>query len=101
MEELAKLNQVIDKNTEEDTLTETLLVLDASTGQNALSQTEAFDEITKLTGIILTKFDGRSKAGVVFSIARKFNIPVKLLGTGEGLEDLENFEPEKFISKYI
>lgn len=101
MEELAKLKQVIDKNAEAGSLTETMLVLDSSTGQNAISQAENFNEICSLSSIILTKFDGTAKAGVVFSIAHKLQIPVKLLGTGESIEDLQDFNPDDFIKKYL
>jgi fused signal recognition particle receptor len=79
----------------------TLLVLDATTGSNAISQAENFNEVTKLDGIILTKFDGSAKAGVVFSLARKFNLPVYYIGTGEGLEDISAFDLDEFMKKYL
>lgn len=103
MEELKKLKEVIKKNlkNEEGYLAETLLVLDASTGQNAISQAKSFTEICDLSGIILSKFDGTAKAGVIFSIAHELKIPVKLVGLGEGINDLEDFDPESFSSKYF
>ncbi len=102
MEELSKIKQVIEKNLEEGKyLLETMLVLDSSMGQNSLSQAEAFNEICDLDSIILTKFDGSSKAGVVFSIAHKLKLPVKFLGTGEKMEDLESFSVESFTRKYF
>lgn len=101
MQELAKIKEVIDKNADEGSLSETMLVLDATTGQNALSQTKTFMEICDLSSIILTKFDGTAKAGMVFSIAHNFKLPVKLVGTGEGMEDLQDFEPEVFVKKYL
>ena len=102
MEELSKIKQVIEKNLEEGQyLLETMLVLDSSMGQNSLSQAEAFNEICDLDSIILTKFDGSSKAGVIFSIAHKLKLPVKFLGTGEKMEDLESFSVESFTKKYF
>jgi fused signal recognition particle receptor len=79
----------------------TLLVLDATTGSNASSQAESFNEVTKLDGIVLTKFDGSARAGVVFSLARKFNLPVYYIGTGEGIDDISEFDLDVFISKYL
>jgi fused signal recognition particle receptor len=101
MDELAKIKQVIEKNLKQGLLCETLLVVDASTGQNALNQARAFMEICDLSGLIVTKFDGSAKAGVIFAIAYELKLPVKILGVGEGLEDLEDFEPGKFLSKYF
>jgi fused signal recognition particle receptor len=79
----------------------TLLVLDATTGSNAISQAENFNEVTKLDGIILTKFDGTAKAGVVFNLARKFNLPVYYTGTGEGIDDISEFDLDEFLKKYF
>ncbi len=77
---------------------ETLLVLDATTGQNAIDQAKIFHQYTPISGLILTKLDGTSKGGVVVNIQRQLGIPVKFIGLGEGLEDLEPFEPESFAS---
>lgn len=96
MKELEKINRVIEKEVEGGP-TETLLVIDATTGQNGLSQAEAFSMITNITGIILTKLDGTSKGGIVLAIRDKFNFPIKFVGLGEGLDDLEYFDLENYI----
>lgn len=101
MNELGKLKQVIEKNSSDDSLVETMLVLDATTGSNAILQAEKFMEATKLDSIILSKFDGTARAGVVFSIAYKLKLPVKFVGLGERLEDLQEFNPDQFIAKYF
>ena len=75
---------------------EVLLVLDATTGQNAISQARIFEEVTGVTGLILTKLDGTAKGGIVLAIVKELNIPVKLVGIGEGLEDLRDFSPQIF-----
>jgi signal recognition particle-docking protein FtsY len=96
MAELRKVRTVVDKNAG-DFRIESLLVLDASTGQNGLQQAKLFTEVASLTGVILTKLDGSAKGGVIFSIANELKIPVKLIGLGEKIEDLRDFEPELFI----
>jgi fused signal recognition particle receptor len=96
MAELEKMYKVIEREYPEATR-ETLLVIDATTGKNALSQAKEFGAITKLTGIILTKLDGTAKGGIVISISDQFEIPVKFIGVGEGLDDLQAFEPETFV----
>lgn len=96
MQELKKIRSVIEKNAADIAL-ESLLVIDASTGQNGLQQAKVFTEICPLTGVILTKLDGTSKGGIVFSIARELKIPVKLIGLGEKIDDLRDFEPELFV----
>lgn len=96
MAELAKIRGVVEKHGQGLPL-ECLLVLDASTGQNGLQQAKLFTEVCKLTGVVLTKLDGTAKGGVVFSIARDLKIPVKLIGLGEGMDDLRDFEPEMFV----
>lgn len=96
MAELKKVRAVVEKNGGNATL-ESLLVLDASTGQNGLQQAKVFTEVCPLTGVILTKLDGTAKGGVVFSIARELKIPVKLIGLGEQIDDLRDFEPELFV----
>lgn len=102
MDELTKLRQVIEKNLEKDSFRlETLLVLDATTGSNALSQAENFNEATKLDGIILSKFDGSARAGMIFSLAHNFKLPVKFVGTGEGLDDISRFDIKDFSKKYF
>ena len=96
MAELKKVRSVVEKNAGDNVL-ESLLVLDASTGQNGLQQARVFTEVCPLTGVILTKLDGTAKGGVVFSIARDLKIPVKLIGLGEQIDDLRDFEPEMFV----
>lgn len=96
MNELAKVFRVIDREYPE-AKKEVLLVLDATTGQNAIQQAKVFNEAAKITGIVLTKLDGTAKGGVVMAINSELDIPVKLIGVGEGIEDLQNFEPREFV----
>ncbi len=96
MKELEKINKVIGKLIENEP-SETLLVLDATTGQNGISQAKNFKEITNITGIVLTKLDGTAKGGIVLAIKDEVNIPVKYIGLGEKAEDLEVFDIEKYI----
>ena len=96
MKELEKINKVI-SNFIEDAPHETLLVIDATTGQNGISQAKTFKEVTNITGIILTKLDGTAKGGIVLAIKEEVNIPVKYVGLGEGENDLEKFDIEKYI----
>jgi len=95
MEELSKVRRVADKG--DGTVTEVLLVLDATTGQNGLQQARQFTEATEVTGVVLTKLDGSAKGGIVFSIRSELGIPVKLVGLGEGAEDLVDFDAEQFV----
>lgn len=95
MDELSKIVRVIRKETEGDI--ETLLVLDATTGQNAINQAKQFKEAADITGIILTKLDGTAKGGVVVAIKEDLDIPVRFIGVGEGIEDLQPFDPEEFV----
>jgi len=99
MEELKKISKIISK--EWTGSVSNYLVIDATTGQNALTQVEMFNEILPLDGIILTKLDGSSKGGVVFAIAKKFGIPVKYVGVGEGVEDIEPFDAKEFVENII
>lgn len=96
MRELEKINRVIKKIIPEAPH-ETLLVIDATTGQNGISQAKSFKEITDITGIVLTKLDGTAKGGIVLAIKEEVNIPVKYVGLGEGENDLEKFDVEKYI----
>ena len=96
MNELNKVNRVIG-NLIEDAPHETLLVIDATTGQNGISQAKQFKEITNITGIVLTKLDGTAKGGIVLAIKEEVNIPVKFIGLGEGMDDLQSFDIEKYI----
>ena len=95
MAELNKISRVIERELP-NASKEILLVLDASTGQNALSQAKLFSEAAEISGIILTKLDGTAKGGVVVPISREQNIPVKFVGVGEKCEDLEEFNPYDF-----
>lgn len=99
MEELKKISKIVSK--EWNGKTENLLVIDATTGQNALTQVEMFNEILPISGIILTKLDSSSKGGVVFAIAKKFGIPIKFVGVGEGLEDITPFDVEDFVNNIL
>ena len=96
MKELEKINRVI-KKIIPTAPHETLLVIDATTGQNGISQAKSFKEITNITGIVLTKLDGTAKGGIVLAIKESVNIPVKYVGLGEGVDDLEKFDIEKYI----
>ena len=95
MNELAKMNKVIDREFP-GAARETLLVLDATTGKNAVSQAKEFAEVAGLTGIVLTKLDGTAKGGIVVTISDEFDLPVKFIGLGEGLDDLQEFSPQEF-----
>ncbi len=95
MDELAKINRVIDRELP-GCSRETLLVLDATTGQNAVSQAREFREATGISGLILTKFDGTAKGGVILSIKRVLDIPVKFVGVGEGIDDMKPFDADEF-----
>lgn len=96
MDELGKINRVIDKEFNE-ALRQTFLVLDATTGQNAVEQAKQFMEVCPLDGLILTKLDGTAKGGIIISIKHTLNIPVKLIGIGEGIDDLQEFNPQEFV----
>lgn len=96
MEELKKIKGVIDKKAPES-FSESLLVLDANTGQNGLSQAQIFTETADLTGVVITKLDGSAKGGIIFSIAKEYKLPAKLIGIGESMEDLKEFSPEDFV----
>lgn len=96
MEELKKVRRVIGK-LDADAPHEVLLVLDAGTGQNAISQAKYFNQSVELTGLALTKLDGTAKGGVIFALAKQFNIPIRFIGVGEGIDDLRTFEAEPFV----
>ena len=97
MAELSKLSNIIDRECP-GAARETLLVLDATTGQNGLIQAKQFKEAAGLTGIVLTKLDGTAKGGIVIAIARELGVPVKLAGVGEGIDDLKPFDAQEFVS---
>jgi len=96
MNELAKMARVVEKEFP-DAKHETFLVLDSTTGQNAVNQARAFSEVANISGIILTKLDGSSKGGIIVSICNELKIPVRLVGVGEGIEDLQPFVPEDYV----
>ena len=100
MNELEKINRIIDRELE-GYKKETLLVLDATTGQNAVIQAKQFMEACPIDGIILTKLDGTAKGGVVISIKQALNIPVRYIGVGEGIDDLQKFDAESFAEALI
>lgn len=96
MQELEKIYRILSREYEQATL-ETLLVLDATTGQNAIQQARAFNEVTDITGLVLTKLDGTAKGGVVFPLQLEVKVPVKFIGVGEQMEDLRPFDAEAFV----
>jgi len=98
MDELGKIRRVIEKNL---AISEVLLVLDATTGQNALAQAKAFTEVANVTGIVLTKLDGTAKGGIVYAIQEQLNIPVKLVGIGEGIDDFGFFDASEFAQGLV
>jgi fused signal recognition particle receptor len=98
MDELGKIKRVIEKH---GTVDEVLLVLDATTGQNGLRQARVFAEVTDVTGIILTKLDGTAKGGIVIGVQRELGVPVKLVGLGEGPDDLAPFDPGVFVDALL
>jgi fused signal recognition particle receptor len=98
MDELGKVKRVVERQGPVD---ETLLVLDATTGQNGLTQARVFTEVVDVTGIVLTKLDGTAKGGIVISVQRELGVPVKLVGLGEGADDLAPFEPEAFVDALL
>jgi fused signal recognition particle receptor len=95
MEELAKIVRVIQKQIP-DAPHATILTLDATTGQNAISQVEEFSKITPLTGLVVTKLDGSARAGVVVALAERFKLPILAVGVGEGVNDLQPFDASEF-----
>jgi len=98
MDELGKVKRVVERHGPVD---ETLLVLDATTGQNGLEQARVFTEVVDITGVVLTKLDGTAKGGIVIAVQRKLGIPVKLVGLGEGADDLAPFEPKAFVDALL
>jgi len=98
MDELGKIKRVVEKH---GTVDEVLLVLDATTGQNGLRQARVFAEVVDITGIVLTKLDGTAKGGIVIAVQRELGVPVKLVGLGEGPDDLAPFEPDAFVDALL
>jgi fused signal recognition particle receptor len=98
MDELGKVKRVVEK---QGPVTETLLILDATTGQNGLEQARVFTEVVDVTGVVLTKLDGTAKGGIVIAVQRKLGLPVKLVGLGEGPDDLAPFDPGQFVDALL
>jgi fused signal recognition particle receptor len=98
MDELGKVKRVIEKQVP---VSEVLLVLDATTGQNGMVQARVFSEVVDVTGIVLTKLDGSAKGGIVVAVQRELGVPVKYVGIGEGADDLAPFEPEAFVDALL
>jgi fused signal recognition particle receptor len=98
MDELGKVKRVIEKSAEVD---EVLLVIDATTGQNGLTQARVFAEVINVTGLVLTKLDGTAKGGIVIAVQRELGVPVKLVGLGEGADDLAPFDAEQFVDALL
>jgi fused signal recognition particle receptor len=100
MNELSKIKRVMSKVVA-DAPHEVLLVLDGSTGQNAFEQAKQFSAATEVTSLAVTKLDGSAKGGVVLGISDQFNIPVRFIGVGEGIEDLQPFDAERFVDTFF
>ena len=100
MAELSKIRRIIDKKAE-SAVVESLLVLDATLGQNGLRQAEVFSEAAQLSGVILTKIDGTAKGGVALAVARQLNLPIRFVGAGEGIEDLRPFSSYEFVEALL
>jgi fused signal recognition particle receptor len=98
MDELGKVKRVIEKQAP---VTEVLLVIDATTGQNGLIQARVFSEVVDVTGVVLTKLDGSAKGGIVVAVQRELGVPVKLVGLGEGPDDLAPFDAEAFVDALL
>ncbi len=100
MNELEKIVRVLKRNTP-TAPNETLLVLDATTGQNAIKQTEVFHKALGLTGLVITKLDGTAKGGIAIALVKKFGVPIKKIGVGEGLDDLQDFDPKAYVEAML
>ncbi|MEO8323861.1 MAG: signal recognition particle-docking protein FtsY, partial [Actinomycetota bacterium] len=98
MDELAKVRRVVEK---EGSVDETLLVIDATAGQNGLVQAKQFADAAGVTGVVLTKLDGTAKGGIAIAIEDTLGLPIKLIGVGEGIDDLEPFEPDDFVAALL
>ena len=98
MDELGKIRRAVEKQAQ---INEVLLVIDATTGQNAINQAKAFTEVAEVTGIVMTKLDGTAKGGIVYTIQQQLNLPVKLVGVGEGVNDFAFFSAEEFANGLV
>ena len=97
MNELGKINRILEKEYP-DVYRETLVVLDATTGQNALAQAREFSDVAKISGIVLTKMDGTAKGGIAVAVQSELHVPVKYIGVGETIDDLQKFDADKFVN---
>ena len=97
MKELEKINKILEKQLGEGVSYESLLVIDGTTGQNGLTQAKVFNEVTHLTGFVVTKLDGTAKGGIIFAISEELKKPIKFIGVGEGINDLREFDIEEYI----
>ena len=100
MDELGKMNRIIDREFPEASR-ETLLVLDATNGKNAVSQAKEFDQVAEISGVMITKLDGTAKGGIAVTIADEFDMPIKFMGVGESVEDIEEFDAAEFAGGII
>ena len=100
MDELSKIKRIMGR-LDDSAPHEVLLVLDAGTGQNAINQAKQFNEAVGLTGLVLTKLDGTAKGGVIFALAKQLSIPVRFIGIGEGIDDLQAFNAEQFVDALL
>jgi len=100
MDELAKIKRVMQK-VDANAPTETLLVLDSTLGQNALNQAKHFNEVIKLSGLVVTKLDGTAKGGIIFAICQELKLPIRFIGVGEGIDDLQEFKPKEFVNALL
>ena len=98
MDELGKIRRAVEKQTK---ISEVLLVIDATNGQNAMSQARAFTEVAEVTGIVMTKLDGTAKGGILYSLQKELNLPIKLVGVGEQINDFAFFSPEEFAKGLV
>jgi fused signal recognition particle receptor len=100
MDELAKIKRVMQK-VDAHAPTETLLVLDSTLGQNALNQAKHFNKVIKLSGLVVTKLDGTAKGGIIFAICQELKLPIRFIGVGEGIDDLQEFKPKEFVNALL
>jgi fused signal recognition particle receptor len=100
MDELAKIKRVMQK-VDANAPTETLLVLDSTLGQNALNQAKHFNKVIKLSGLVVTKLDGTAKGGIIFAICQELKLPIRFIGVGEGIDDLQEFKPKEFVNALL
>ena len=101
LEQLEKINKIVEKQIGEGISYESLLVIDGTTGQNGLTQARVFNEVTHLTGFVVTKLDGTAKGGIIFAISEELKKPIKYIGVGEGINDLQAFNKMEFVDSFF